>query len=305
MAQRQDPPQTVWMMRRPIIAGNWKMHTTLREAAVLVQSLKATCLPAAPSGSKSSAAQAGLPAAPSGSKSSAAQAGEQDAVDVVVCPPFTALASVGQLLQGSKIQLGAQDVYWEPQGAFTGEVSPLMLADAGCRYVIVGHSERRQQFGETDQTVQRKLRAALQHGLTPIVCVGETLAERDANQTMPVIVRQLEGALGQVSAADCAKLVLAYEPVWAIGTGCHATPAQAQEVHAMIRQWLAKRHGADVAQSLRIQYGGSVTAVNAESLLQQPDVDGALVGGASLKADAFSAIVKAALTTKCSEEVRE
>ena len=260
-------------MRKPIIAGNWKMHLTLREAAALVQQLKATC--------------------------------EHDAVDVVVCPPFTALASVGQLLQGSKIRLGAQDVHWEPQGAFTGEISPRMLADAGCAYVIVGHSERRQQFGETDQTVQRKLLAALQQQLTPIVCVGETLAERDANQTFPVITRQLDGGLGRISAQECAKLVLAYEPVWAIGTGRNATPAQAQEVHAMIRQWLAKRHGADVAESLRIQYGGSVNAANAESLLQQPDVDGALVGGASLKADAFSAIVKTALTTKGSEEVRK
>ena len=260
-------------MRIPLIAGNWKMHLTQREAAVLVQALKATC--------------------------------ESDAVEVIVCPPFTVLAAVASLLQGSKIKLGAQDLFWEPQGAFTGAISAAMLADAGCRYVIVGHSERRQHFGDTDQSVQRKWRAALAQGLAPIVCIGETLSEREAAQTLPVITRQLEGALGGVPAADCAKLVLAYEPVWAIGTGRTATPEQAQEVHAVIRQWLATRHGSELAQAVRIQYGGSVNAGNAESLLQQPDVDGALVGGASLKADAFSAIVKAALTTKCSEGVKK
>jgi len=217
---------------------------------------------------------------------------------MVVCPPFTALASVSQLLHGSRIGLGAQDVFWEPQGAFTGEISAPMLVDVGCRYVIVGHSERRTHFGETDQIVQRKLLAALRHSLIPIVCIGETLAEREAHHTVDVLQRQLEGAVHEVPATDRARVILAYEPVWAIGTGRNATPEQAQEVHAFIRQWIVKHWGADMGASLRIQYGGSVTAANVASLLQQPDVDGALVGGASLNADAFSAIVKAALETK-------
>ena len=253
-------------MRKPVIAGNWKMPLTLADARALVQQLKGSC--------------------------------ETDAVDVVVCPPFTALSSVGELLKGSRISLGAQDVFWEPQGAFTGEVSPVMLRDVGCRYVIIGHSERRTHFGETDQSVQRKLLAALSQQLTPIVCVGETLAEREANQTFAVLTRQLERALEGVTAADTGRILLAYEPIWAIGTGRNATPQQAQEAHAAIRQWLAKRDGHPVSESIRIQYGGSVAAANAASLLQEPDVDGALVGGSSLKADAFTAIVKAALDAK-------
>ena len=223
---------------------------------------------------------------------------ETDAVEVVVCPPFTVLAAVGPLLAGSRIGLGAQDMFWEPQGAFTGEVSPRMLAEAGCRYVIIGHSERRTSFGETDETVRRKLTAARRHGLLPIVCIGETLAQREAGQTFEVLTRQLEGALAEIAAAGVEPPILAYEPVWAIGTGRTATPEQAQEAHAFIRRWAAKRFGERAAESLRIQYGGSVTAANAMSLLQQPDVDGALVGGASLKADAFSAIVKAAANAK-------
>ena len=254
------------LMRKIVIAGNWKMHLTLQEAAALVKQLRASC--------------------------------DVDAMDVVVCPPFTALSSVGSLLKGSRISLGAQDLFWEGQGAFTGEVSPMMLLDVGCRYVIIGHSERRQHFGETDQTVERKAKAALAGGLTPIVCIGETLAQRDANQTLDVLAKQLDGALGGWTAADVQRAVIAYEPVWAIGTGRNATPEQAQEAHAFIRAWLAKRCGSETAQALRIQYGGSVNADNAASLLQQPDVDGALVGGASLKADAFSAIVKAALEAK-------
>jgi triosephosphate isomerase len=253
-------------MRRPIIAGNWKMHLTLAEAAALVQQLKASC--------------------------------DNGAVEVLVCPPFTALSSVAQILKGSRIGLGAQDLFWEPQGAFTGAISPLMLSDAGCRYVIIGHSERRTRFGETDETVAKKLAAALAQGLTPIVCVGETLSQREANQTWVVLTRQLDGALKAVPAADAQRIILAYEPVWAIGTGRNATPEQAQEAHAFIRQWLAKSFGADTAAALRIQYGGSVNAANAANLLQQPDVDGALVGGASLKADAFSSIVKSALEAK-------
>jgi triosephosphate isomerase len=197
-------------------------------------------------------------------------------------------------LKGSRISLGAQDLFWEPQGAFTGEISSVMLADVGCRYVIIGHSERRQHFGETDATVRKKLVAAVAAGLIPIVCIGETLAEREARQTFAVLERQLAGALAD-GGWDAAKTILAYEPVWAIGTGKTATPEQAQEAHAFIRQWIGKRSRASVAQAIRLQYGGSVNAANASTLLQQPDIDGCLVGGASLNAEGFSAIVKAAL----------
>ena len=242
------------------------MNLTLQEAVALVKQLKNSC--------------------------------ETDAVEVVVCAPFTALSSVNQLLRGSRIGLGAQDMFWEPRGAFTGEISPTMLLDVGCRYVIIGHSERRAYFGETDESVHRKLAAALTHHLIPIVCVGETLTEREAHQTFDVLTRQLTGALSHCERWDCAQMVLAYEPVWAIGTGKNATPEQAQEAHAFIRQWLAKRCGASSAEAIRIQYGGSVNATNAASLLQQSDVDGALVGGASLNADTFSAIVRAAVKAK-------
>ena len=253
-------------MRKPIVAGNWKLNLLRAEAEALVKQLKATC--------------------------------ETDAVDVVVCPAYTALAAVKPLLSGSRIGLGAQDFYWESTGAFTGEVSGPMLADAGCRYVIVGHSERRHYFGETNETVARKAKAALASNLTPIVCIGETLSERDANKTFAVIASQLEGALNGWTLAQVQRIVLAYEPVWAIGTGRTATPEQAQEVHAFIRQWLSKKFSASVSESIRVQYGGSVNAANAAHLLGQPDVDGALVGGASLKADAFSVIVKAAIEAK-------
>ena len=254
-------------MRKPIVAGNWKCHGTTKEAVALIQALRA-------------------------------QLDGLDGVEIVVCPPLTALAAAHQALHGSRIGLGAQDVFWEAQGAFTGGVSAPMLLDVGCRYVIVGHSERRTHFGESDQIVQRKLLAALRHQLTPIVCIGETLAEREANQTFPILKRQLEGALREVPAADRGRVIIAYEPVWAIGTGRNATPEQAQEVHAFIRQWIVQQWGADAGDGLRLQYGGSVTAANAAGLLQQPDVDGALVGGASLKAEAFHAIVKAALDVK-------
>lgn len=252
-------------MRKPVIAGNWKLNLLRAEAESLVKQLRQTC--------------------------------ETDLVEVVVCPAYTALAAVGQALRGSRIGLGAQDLYWEASGAFTGEVSAPMLADAGCRYVIVGHSERRQYFGETNDTVQKKAKAALNSGLTPIVCIGETLAERDANQTFDVISGQLEGVFSGWQAQEVERAILAYEPVWAIGTGRNATPQQAQAVHAFIRQRLA-RFGQAVSEAVRIQYGGSVNAGNAANLLSQPDVDGALVGGASLKVDAFSAIVKAAIETK-------
>ena len=255
-------------MRRPIIAGNWKANLTRDGAAALVQQLKGPC--------------------------------DTAAVEVVVCPPFTALAAVASLLKGSRIALGAQDVFWEPSGAFTGEVTPPMLVDLGCRYVIVGHSERRTHFGESDEAVGRKLQAALAHGLAPIVCIGETLTQREAGQTFDVLARQLDGALGGCPPDACGRLILAYEPVWAIGTGKHATPEQAQEAHQAIRRWVAQRCGPEAGQAVRIQYGGSVTAANAAGLLQQPDVDGALVGGASLKADAFTAIVQAAASVAAS-----
>ena len=220
-------------MRKPIVAGNWKCHLTLREAQALATQVRGTC--------------------------------ETDAVEVVLCPPFTALAAVATALNASSIGLGAQDLFWEPQGAFTGEIAAPMLRDVGCRYVIIGHSERRTHFGETDATVQRKVQAALNQGLTPILCIGETLAQRDGGQTFDVLGRQLDGGLSGRSAADAQRTVIAYEPVWAIGTGRNATPEQAQEAHAFIRERLAKRWSRETAQAMRIQYGGSVTAANAAS----------------------------------------
>ena len=249
-------------MREPFVVGNWKMHLTLREAEVLITKMKATC--------------------------------SLSGVEVAVCPSFTMLTAVRRWLNGSSIGLGAQDLFWEAQGAFTGEISPLMLVDVGCRFVIIGHSERRRGAGETDEIVARKLQAALAHGLRPIVCIGETLAEREPNQTYDVLARQLGGGLDRCSADVFSAVTLAYEPVWAIGTGRNATPEQAQASHAFIRQWIAQRFGQEASEVVRIQYGGSVTAANATQLLQQSDIDGALVGGASLKAEAFAAIVNAA-----------
>jgi triosephosphate isomerase len=208
---------------------------------------------------------------------------------VAVAPPFTALGAVKQALQGSSIQLFAQNCHFEKQGAFTGEVSAAMLRDVGCDGVILGHSERRQLFGETDESVARKLKAALDEGLSPIVCVGETLQEREAGRTWDVVSRQVRGALSGLDVQALGRITIAYEPVWAIGTGRNATAAQAQEVHAQIRGLLRELGGA-VADSIRIQYGGSVKPDNAAELLSQPDVDGALVGGASLKADDFAKI---------------
>ena len=227
-----------------------------------------------------------------------ASCGNWNAVEVVLCPVYTSLSAVGQILADSSIGLGAQNLFWEPSGAYTGEVSPLMLRDVGCRYVIIGHSERRRTFGETDETVKRKLLSAIKHGLKPIVCIGETLQEREANQTFAVLERQLAGAFAESPAADAERIVLAYEPVWAIGTGKNATPDQAQQAHAFIRKWLAGHWSPEAAAKVRIQYGGSVTADNASTLMGQTDVDGALVGGASLKADGFTAIVRAALEAK-------
>lgn len=250
------------MARRKFVCGNWKMHKTVGEALALVKELRD-----------------GLPGG---------------AVQVAVAPPFTALHAVAGALAGSPLELAAQDVHWEAQGAFTGEVSAPMLADAGCRHGIVGHSERRQHFGETDETVRRKVGALLAANVLPIVCVGETLLERDERRTLEVVERQVRGALHGIPPAALAAVTVAYEPVWAIGTGKTATAAQAQEVHAEIRRILRELAGG-AADAIRIQYGGSVKPENAAELMSQPDVDGALVGGASLKAKDFLAIVKGAL----------
>jgi triosephosphate isomerase len=251
-------------MRTPIIAGNWKLNKTPHEAILLVSELKREIV-------------------------------DVEGVDIVLCPPFTALADVADALTDTNIALGAQNVFWEDAGAFTGEISAPMLKDLGVTYVIIGHSERRQYFHETNETVNKRLRAALKHGLVPIVCVGENLAQRESNKTFDVIKDHCEGSLSGLSAEEMGKVVLAYEPVWAIGTGKTATPQQAQEVHVFIRQLLGKMFGEETAGSVRIQYGGSVTPDNVVSLMAQADIDGALVGGASLKAPSFAAIVKGAI----------
>ena len=254
-------------MRKTIIAGNWKMYKTITEAIELTTGLKRELF-----------------------KLDFAK------VDVVVCPAFTALSEVSEVLNESEISLGAQDIYWQEEGAFTGEVSPLMLKDAGCQYVIIGHSERRQFFAESNESVNKKIKAALKIELTPIVCVGENLQERESNNTFKVIESHIKNGLVDISAEDMLKIVIAYEPVWAIGTGKTASPEQAQEVHAYIRGLLKSMYGPEVSSSVRIQYGGSVKPENITELMNKPDVDGALVGGASLKVDSFSAIV-----TKASE----
>jgi len=250
------------MTRGKFVCGNWKMHKTAGEAVHLVRELR--------------------------------QKLEGAAAQVAVAPPFTALPAVKQALQGSSIQLFGQNCHHEKQGAFTGEVSAPMLKDAGCDGVILGHSERRQYFAETDEWIAKKLRAALAEGLHPIVCVGETLQEREVGKTWEVVSRQVRGALGGLDGAALKLVTLAYEPVWAIGTGRTATTAQAQEVHAQIRALLRELGGAAVAGAVRIQYGGSVKPDNAKELMSQPDIDGALVGGASLKASDFASIVSAA-----------
>jgi triosephosphate isomerase len=211
---------------------------------------------------------------------------------VAVAPPFTALYGVHKELEDSFIRLAAQNLYWEEKGAFTGEISPLMLKEAGCEYVIIGHSERRQFFGESDETVNRRIKAALAHGLKVIFCIGETLREREEGETFAVIERQIEGGLKGLGDKDLKKMTIAYEPVWAIGTGKTATPEQAEEVHRFIRERVNELYSREVSEEIRIQYGGSVTPDNVKGLMDQPDIDGALVGGASLKAESFSKIVR-------------
>ena len=215
-----------------------------------------------------------------------------EAVDIAICPPFTALSDAREMLMDSNIKLGAQNLYWEKEGAYTGEVSAAMLKDAGCEFVIIGHSERRKYFNETNEGVNKKIKTALSAGLTPIVCVGETLEEREQDKTHDVVKDHVTGAFAGLSNDDVLKLVIAYEPVWAIGTGKTATPEQAQEVHAHIRKLLSELYSKETAQSIRIQYGGSVKPENIKDLMAQPDIDGALVGGASLKTDSFTEIVK-------------
>jgi len=249
-------------MRRPMVTGNWKMHGSRAAAARLVGELIA--------------GDTGI--------------GE---VDVVVCPPFIYLAEVGRQLRGTTIGLGAQDVCAEETGAHTGEVSAAMLADVGCKYVIVGHSERRAMYGEDDILVARKFVAAQRHGLVPILCVGESLEERERGATHEVVTRQLEAVLGVTGVSGLAGAVIAYEPVWAIGTGRTAEPRQAQEVHALIRGRIAEKD-ARISASLRVLYGGSVKASNAAELFAMADVDGGLIGGASLQADEFGKICTAA-----------
>jgi triosephosphate isomerase len=214
-----------------------------------------------------------------------------DAVEIIVGPPFTALATVAGELKGANISVAGQNMYWEESGAYTGEVSPLMLKDIGCTHVIIGHSERRQFFNETDATVNKKVKAALKAGLTPIACVGETLKEREAGATMEIVERQIRDGLEGLSPQEVEKIVIAYEPVWAIGTGKTASPQQAEEVHHLIRSIIAQRADS-VSQNIRILYGGSVKPDNVDELMAQPDIDGALVGGASLQADSFIRIVR-------------
>jgi len=249
------------MARLPFIAGNWKMNKTVGEAVDLVRELKEAI---------------------SGVKE----------VEVAVAPPFTALYAVRRELEGSRIRLAAQNLYWEEKGAFTGEISPLMLKEVGCDYVIIGHSERRQYFGETDETVNRRIKAALAQGLKVIFCIGETLKEREEGRTFLVIERQIEGGLKGLGDNEMRDIVIAYEPVWAIGTGKTATPEQAEEVHRFIRGKVEKLYSRKVSEEMRIQYGGSVTPENIKGLMNQPNIDGALVGGASLKAESFSKIVR-------------
>ncbi|HZU14874.1 MAG TPA: triose-phosphate isomerase [Chloroflexota bacterium] len=251
------------MDRRRIIGGNWKMNTTLPTAVDLAAAVSR-------------------------------QVGEDDTVETVLFPPFPNLDAVNQVIAGSTLQLGAQDLFWEDRGAYTGEVSPPMLLAVGCRWVLVGHSERRRLLGEGDDIVNKKLHAALRAGLLVTLAIGETREERRAGRTEPVLEEQLRGSLAGVTAEQMERIVIAYEPVWAIGTGDTATPDQARDAHACVRGVLREMFGPSVAGSTRIQYGGSVTAQNAAEILAEPGIDGALVGGASLKADEFAAIVRAA-----------
>jgi triosephosphate isomerase len=252
-------------MRRVIIAGNWKMHKNIGESIDLANLIKRLVY-------------------------------DINEVEIVVCPPYVSLSDVKEVIMETNVKLGAQDCYWEKEGAFTGEVSAPMLKDAGCSYVIIGHSERRQFFGETNQTVNKKVKAVLKEALMPIVCVGEKLEERKAGKAFDVVRDHVTNSLAGLTNDEMLKTVIAYEPVWAIGTGVNATKDEAQEMHRYIRKLLREMFGEDVAKEVRIQYGGSVKPENIKELISQEDVDGALVGGASLKGDSFANIVKNCLT---------
>ncbi|MBI3813298.1 MAG: triose-phosphate isomerase [Nitrospinae bacterium] len=249
-------------MRKPLIAGNWKMNNSIAESLALVERLKVLLK-------------------------------DSSGVEILIAPPFTALAVVRDAIRGSNIKLGAQNIFWKDSGAYTGEVSPLMIRDLGCEYVIIGHSERREYFKESDEVVNKKIGTALRNKLKAIVCVGETLKEREDNRTMQVIESQIKRGLEGISTSEL-RIVIAYEPVWAIGTGRNATPVQANEVHAYIRRLLSQIFSEDIASGIRILYGGSVKPSNSAELMSEKEIDGALVGGASLDADSFTQIVRSA-----------
>ncbi|OGW79526.1 MAG: triose-phosphate isomerase [Omnitrophica bacterium RIFCSPLOWO2_12_FULL_44_17] len=254
-------------MKRVLIVGNWKMFKTIPEAVNLVNSIKAGVH-------------------------------KISNCDIVACPPFTALTAVSELVRDSNVDLGAQDMHFETEGAFTGEISPMMLKDVGCRYVILGHSERRAYFKETDELINKKVKAALKYNIVPIVCVGETLEEREAHKAFEVVKKQFDYSLADLDAAAIERVVVAYEPVWAIGTGRTATPEQAEQMHSYIRRLLNEKYGREVAARIKILYGGSVKPDNIELLVSKPNIDGALVGGASIKAESFIQIVKNSLPSE-------
>jgi len=249
---------------KPFIAGNWKMHKTIPEAVEMVKALKE-------------------------------ESPQLTDAELVVIPPYTMLSEVKKVIEGSTIQLGAQNIFWEEKGAFTGEVSPPMLKDAGCQYVTIGHSERRQYFGETNETVNKKIKASLAHELTPIMCIGESLEEREKGNTMDKVETQINSGLEGLGKDEIRRIVIAYEPIWAIGTGVTATPSQAEEVHSFIRKKLTEKYGNEIASYAIILYGGSVKPANTYSILKENNINGALVGGASLEADSFIQITKEAI----------
>ncbi len=249
---------------KPFLAGNWKMHKTIPEAVEMVKALKE-------------------------------ESPQLTDAELVVIPPYTMLSEVKKVIEGSTIQLGAQNIFWEEKGAFTGEVSPPMLKDAGCQYVTIGHSERRQYFGETNETVNKKIKAALAHELTPIMCIGESLEEREKGNTMDKVETQINSGLEGLGKDEIRRIVIAYEPIWAIGTGVTATPSQAEEVHSFIRKKLTEKYGNEIASYAIILYGGSVKPANTYSMLKENNINGALVGGASLEADSFIQITKEAI----------
>lgn len=249
---------------KPFLAGNWKMYKTIPEAVEMVKALKE-------------------------------ESPQLMDAELVVIPPYTMLNEVKKVIEGSNIQLGAQNIFWEEKGAFTGEVSPPMLKDAGCQYVTIGHSERRQYFGETNETVNKKIKAALAHELTPIMCIGESLEEREKGNTMDKVETQINSGLEGLGKDEIRRIVIAYEPIWAIGTGVTATPSQAEEVHNFIRKKLTEKYGNEIASYAIILYGGSVKPANTYSILKENNINGALVGGASLEADSFIQITKEAI----------